>query len=248
MSLPSRGSLRDRVLEAAGAGQLALLRRFTGHFLLAGSLVEPLVRRHSLKEIIAKGDLKTRSVRISGFSNSVGAWGFSPQFVTIQSDDGGVLGARQKAFEVPRCDADRVYFCGLSIWTCITSPSGLLGPNTQTTELGAVCEDGETLWRLKAKAPEDVLAYAREVVMYFDADGLLRRTDFDVECGERIELSHYASAHQTFAGLTIPTLHRIVKRVTRDRGLRASPILDIEVFDVTFDRAVGAEISPRSGR
>src|ERR1700761_5191570 len=209
MSLQTSLSLQDRALEAGGGYRLAGLRRFTGHFLLAGSLVAPLVQKHALKEIVADGDLKNRSIRVSGFSASGGAWGFSPQFVTIQRDDGAFVGARHKEapapFDSPQGEADLVYFCGLSIWTCMTSPTSLLGPGAQTAELRAVREDGESRWRLQVKAPEDVLAYSHDLIMYFDDDGHLRRTDFDVECGGLLQLSHYASAHQTFSGLTIPT-------------------------------------------
>ncbi len=84
-------------------------------------------------------------------------------------------------------------------------------------------------------APEGALAYAREAVMYFGEDGLLRRTDFDVVCGETIGLAAYASAHQAFSGVTVPTLHRTVKR-SATAGVRGQrPVLDVEIFDAVFD-------------
>src|SRR5277367_2116372 len=55
-------SLRDEVFEAAGGARWTTLRHFIGHFMLDGSLVEPLEGPHSLKEIVAEGDLVSRSI------------------------------------------------------------------------------------------------------------------------------------------------------------------------------------------
>jgi hypothetical protein len=232
-------SLRDRVLEAVGGARWAEVRHFTGHLLLGGSLLEPLAPGQSLKEIVAECDLANRAIRISGFSDSGAAWGFSPEFVTIQRDDGGFKGARRGAaprpFTTPKDEEELVYLCGLSIWNCMTAPAGLLGPGAQTEELGDWVEHGETWRRLQVTAPEGVLAYAREATMYIGDDGLLRRTDFEVQCGQRLQLADYASAHQMFSGLTIPTLHRIVNRAGGAKGVPEPPVLDIEVFDASFD-------------
>lgn len=232
-------SLRDEVFEAAGGVRWTTLRHFTSHLMLDGSLVEPLEGPHSLKEIVAEGDLVSRSIRISGFSDAGGAWGFYPDFVTIQHDDGAFIGARREAaprpFRNPKDEAELVYLCGLSIWSCMTAPLAMLGEDVRAEELGEWSERGETWRRLWVRAPEGALAYAREAVMYFGGDGLLRRTDFDIVCGDTIRLAAYSSAHQSFSGLTMPTLHRTVRRTTSGGALEKKPVLDIEIFDATFD-------------
>jgi hypothetical protein len=232
-------SLRDEVFAAAGGTRWTSLRHFTGHLMLDGSLVEPLKRPHSFKEIVAEGDLVSRSIRISGFSDAGGVWGFRPDFVTIRHDDGAFVGARREAaprpFRNPKDEAELVYLCGLSIWSCMTAPLVLLGDDVYADELGAWSEHGETWWRLRVRAPEGALAYAREMVMYFGGDGLLRRTDFDIVCGAAVRLVAYSWAHQSFAGLTVPTLHRAVRRTASGEALERKPVLDIEFFDVAFD-------------
>jgi hypothetical protein len=232
-------SLRDEVFEAAGGLRWTTLRHFTSHLMLHGSLVEPLEGPHSLKEIVAEGDLARRSVRISGFSDAGGAWGFFPDFVTIQHDDGAFVGARREAaprpFQNPKDEAELVYLCGLSIWSCMTAPLAVLGDDVRAEELGAWSERGETWRRLWVRSPDGALAYAREAVMYFGGDGLLRRTDFDIVCGDKIRLVAYSSAHQSFSGLTVPTLHRTVRRTASGAALERKPVLDIEIFDVAFD-------------
>jgi hypothetical protein len=231
-------TLRDRVFEAAGGARWARLRHFVSHLMLDGALVEPLEGRHSLKEIVAEGDLARRSVRMSGFSDAGGAWGFHPDFVTIRHDDGAFIGARREAaprpFRNPKDEAELVYLCGLSIWSCMTAPLAVLG-DVDAEELGTWSEHGQTWWRLRVRAPEGALACASEAVMYFGDDGLLRRTDFDVVCGETIRLVDYTSAHQSFCGLTVPTLHRTVRRTAPGAAADRKPVLDIEIFDVAFD-------------
>ena len=231
-------SLRDKVLEAAGGARWRTLRRFTSHLLLHGSLVEPLEATHSLKEIVAEGDLLSRSIRISGFSDAGGAWGFFPDFVAIQQDDGAFLGARRETaprpIQNPKDEAELVYLCGLSIWTCMTTPLDLVERDACAEELGDWSERGQTWQRLKVSAAQGALAYSREAVMYFSEDGLLRRTDFDVVCGETIPLIAYSSAHQSFSGLTVSTLHRIVRRSPSGGALQRRPLLDVEIFDADF--------------
>ena len=232
-------SLIERAFEAAGGARWSSLRRFTTHLLLHGAVVQPLERPHSLKEIVAEGDLTSRSIRISGFSEARGAWGFFPDFVTIQRDDGAFVGARRgiapRAFLSPKDEVERIYICGLSVWSCMTCPRTMLSADVQAEELGAWLERGETWWRLRVRAPEGVLAYARDVVMYFGDDGLLRRTDFDVVCGETIRLAAYSSAHQSFSGLIVPTLYRTVRRAASGGPVEKRPVLDVEIFDAAFD-------------
>lgn len=231
-------SLRDEVFAAAGGARWTTLRHFTGHLMLGGALVAPLEGPHSLKEIVAEGDLVSRSIRISGFSDAGAAWGFYPDFVTIQHDDGAFVGARREAaprpFRNPKDEAELVYICGLSIWSCMTAPLAMLGDDVHAEELGAWSERGQTWWRLRVRAPEGALACAREAVMYFGGDGLLRRTDFDIVCGDTIRLVAYASAHQSFSGLTVPTLHRTIRRAASGEALEKKSVLDVEIFDVTF--------------
>jgi hypothetical protein len=232
-------SLRDEVFEAAGGSRWETLRQFTSHLMLDGSLVEPLKGPHSLKEIVAEGDFASRSIRISGFSDAGGAWGFFPDFVTIQHDDGAFVGARREAaprpFRNPKDEPELVYLCGLSIWSCVTAPLAMLVDDGQTEDLGAWFEHGETWRRLRVRAPEGALAYASEAVMYFGAEGLLRRTDFDIVCGDTIRLVAYSSAYQAFSGVTVPTLYRTLRRSASGGALEKRPLLDIEIFDLAFD-------------
>ena len=230
-------SLLNRVREAAGGARWTQFSHFKTHFMLEGSVVAPLERAHSFKELVAEGDVAARSVRISGFSDAGGVWGFHPDFVTIQRDDGGFLSTRReaapRAFLRPKDEVELVYLCGLSIWSCLTAPLTLFGDGAQTEELGAWAEHGQTGVRVKVTAPEGALAYAREMVMYFDEAGMLRRTDFDLVCGETVPIVNYSSAHESFSGLTVPTLHRALQRAAPE-GARERPLLDIEIFDVAF--------------
>jgi hypothetical protein len=85
------------------------------------------------------------------------------------------------------------------------------------------------------RLPESAVAYTRASVMHFSDDGLLKRTDFDLVCGETLPLAAYSSAHQSFSGLTVPTLHRAVRRNAAGCASRKMSLLDIEIFDAAFD-------------
>lgn len=233
-------SLLNQVRAAAGGPRWAGVSRFKSHLLLDGSVVAPFESVYRLKEIVAVGDVAARSVRISGLSAACSAWGFYPDFVTIQRDDGCFVGARRevapRAFRCPKDEAELVYLCGLSIWSCMTAPLALLEGGVRTQELGAWREQGQTWRRLKVRTHEGALAYAREAVMYFDDDGMLRRTDFELFCGHRVPVVAYSSAHQCFSGYTVPTLYRALYRAPAPSGgvLERAPLLDIEIFDAAF--------------
>jgi hypothetical protein len=231
-------SLLEKAVHAAGGERWSALSHFTTYVTLKGSLVRPLRLSHPLGEIVAEGDLALGSMRIAGFSQARWEWGFHPDFVTIQRDDGSFVGTRCEAaprpFHHPKDEAELVYLCGLSIWSCITAPMAMLGSGAQFEELGAWSERDENWWRLAVTVPEGVLAYARQAVMYFGDDGLLRRTDFDVECGERFGLVVYSSAYESFSGLTMPTLYRAVRGQAAERPVNPRPVLDVEIFDAVF--------------
>jgi hypothetical protein len=105
----------------------------------------------------------------------------------------------------------------------------------QVQEIRAWPERGENWWRLKLRLPESAVAYTRASVMHFSDDGLLKRTDFDLVCGETLPLAAYSSAHQSFSGLTVPTLHRAVRRNAAGCASRKMSLLDIEIFYAAFD-------------
>jgi len=230
-------SLLNRVREAAGGVRWTNLRRFSTHLMLNGSAIAALESAHCLKEIVAEGDVGRQSIRMSGFSPA-SAWGFHPEFVTIQRDDGRFLGCRRKAaprpFRLPQDEAELVYLCGLSIWSCMTAPMTLHGAGVQTEELGAWTEAGEIWERLKVIAPEGALAYAREAVMYFDRNAMLRRTDFDLMCGGVLPIVTYSSAYQSFSGFIVPTLHRAMRRMSEGGVRERTPLMDIEIFDAAY--------------
>jgi hypothetical protein len=232
-------SLREEAYEAAGGARWTRLRHFTCHLMLDGSLVDPLKGPHSLKELIAIGEVSNRSLRISGFSDRRGAWSFHPDFVTIQHDDGAFTGVRRdvapRPFHNPKDEAELVYLCGLSVWSCLTAPLTMLGADVSAEELGVWTEHGETWRRLRVRTPKGTLAYSHEAVMYFGGDGLLRRTDFDISCGVAMRLVAYSSAHQSFCGLTVPTLHRAIRRPLSKQAPKRRPVLDVEIFDLHFD-------------
>ncbi len=233
-------SLLERVVEALGGARWGRLRRFTGHFKLDGAVLASLPNSHSLKEIVAEGDIAARSIRISGFSAAPVAWVFHPDFVGIQQPDGGFVGVRRevapRGFHPPPWDeSELVYLCGLSIWSCMTVPWAMLGAGVRIEELADWREGTETWRRLRLITPSGALDYAHDKTLYFDQAGMLRRTDFDLDCDGGWPIAAYSSAPQRFSGLTTPTLYRALRRNVAGVAPDQPSLLDIEIFDAAFD-------------
>lgn len=73
---------------------------------------------------------------------------------------------------------------------------------------------------------------SRDQILYFDSGGLQRRMDYEVF---GTPVAHYASAHQRYFGVVIPTLRRSML-IARDGTLVTKPyLLDIEIFDAMFE-------------
>lgn len=70
--------------------------------------------------------------------------------------------------------------------------------------------------------------------MYFNENGLLRRADLDLMCGEMNPSAIYCSAHRSFSGLTLPTLHGGVMRDAAVGASKKTSLLVIEIFGATF--------------
>jgi hypothetical protein len=233
-------SLLEQVVEASGGERWGRLRRFTGHLMLGGAMIAGLPGSHSLKEVVVEGDIAAGSVRISGFSAGSLGWLFHPDFVGIQHPEGGFVGVRREVAPMglhrpPWDEPDLVYLCGLSVWCCMTLPWSLLASGVRVEEGEDWRQGGETWRRLKLTTPVGALDCAREKTLYFDPAGMLRRTDFELDCDGCRPLAIYSSAPQRFSGLTMPTLYRALRRDGAERAPETPTLLDVEIFDAAFD-------------
>jgi len=233
-------ALLDDALEASGG--LTRWRHmvgFTVHASVSGAVFSGVGRSNLLKDVVVEGDLLTRSLQLTGLVNPNHYGLLQPDRVAISDSSGEVL----QSWDHPHTtflldpksgtawnDLQIVYICGLSIWNFVTAPFMLAQPDMITEELPPQLANNQALRRLRAISNE--FAPNREQLFYFDADGLTRRTDYNVY-GSAV--AHYTSAHQKYCDVVIPTLRR--SRLLDSDGtlIDSPPVLDLEIFDAKFE-------------
>lgn len=144
---------------------------------------------------------------------------FTPERVWIEAADGAVVESRDKprasfaghVRETPWDQLHRLYFLGYAMWDYLTIPFLLTRPGFELKELELHSENRET-WRvLEVSFPDDIPAHCRVQRLYLDAQGLLKRLDYQTDILGGVA-AHYCYDPKTFSGLVFPTRRRVVKR------------------------------------
>jgi hypothetical protein len=234
--------LEDALRACGGMDRWQRLKRFTVHMSIDGPLLARRGKGGLLKEIVVEGCTRTQSLRMTGFGAPDHRGVYQPERVAIERLDGQTLQERHNpraAFLgqgdlTPWDDLHLAYFCGCSVWHCLTTPFLLARSDIVTEELSSWHERGETWRRLRAVFPPRVAAHSPEQVFYFDAAGLQRRVDHGAIDSAQTQVAQYCSAHQAFAGIVVPTLRRSLRLQPGDAGILGPVRVDIEIFDASF--------------
>jgi hypothetical protein len=230
--------LDDALAAGGGVDRWQELTRFTAHILFDGSLI---AHRGNLRDVVAEGSTRTQCVRFSGFIGPDQCAAYTPDRVAIERLDGSVLARRGRPGErfpgegnhQAWDDLDLAYFCGFSLWNCMTMPFVLLHPGVEVEELPVWLERGQVWRRLRARFPADVVTGAREQTLCFDDGGLLRRVEYRIGAGASVV--QYASAHQSFSGITLATLRRTLACRADGTVVARPALVDVEIFDARFE-------------
>jgi hypothetical protein len=70
-------------------------------------------------------------------------------------------------------------------------------------------------------------------VLYVDADGLLRRRDYQVDIAGGVPNVQYMSGHQEIVGIVIPTTRNIYGRDAQNHAVHEPLIVSIELDNIT---------------
>ncbi|HWO36046.1 MAG TPA: hypothetical protein VNO32_45220 [Candidatus Acidoferrum sp.] len=237
-------ALLNEVLDAnGGMDQWRRVQRFTVHVSIGGALLARKGKARFLKEIVARGSIETQSVRLTGLKAPDECVTFRPDRVAIERLDGTVLHTRNdpraaflQGFEdAPWDDLDLAYFGGLSVWNCLTIPFLLGRPEIKTEELAPWSEGSGEWARLKAIFPPNITTHSSAQIFSFDSARLQRRTDCRLVAMRGTPVADFSRAHQKFSGITLPTLRRSLEVGHDGVVVPKPPLIDIEIFDVSFD-------------
>ena len=234
-------ALLDEAIEASGGLPLwNRLTRFTLQLSIEGSLLTRVSEAACFKDIVAEGCFRRRFVRLTGFANADRSGVYRPDHVTIENSEGDVLrtwnnphqplhhGAEEPFQEEPYL----VFLCGFSIWNYLITPFLMAHPGVQIEELPPWHEQDQPWRRLQVVFPPDLVTHSPVQTFYFDATGLLRRTDHHLF---GIKVANYSSAHQSFCGIVIPTLRRSLTLEADGTVIAKPSLLDVEIFDAKFE-------------
>ena len=167
---------------------------------------------------------------------------FTPERVSIETDDGTVLEALDQprasfagyALETPWSTLQLAYFVGTAMWTYLTQPFTFTLPGFQTTELEPWDEAGQRWRRLRVTWPGNLATHSTEQTLYFDRDGMLARHDYDVEINAGNTAAHYVSDYVDVARIRLPTKHRILPRTSDGQSLAEPLFVSIDLSEIMF--------------
>ena len=95
-------------------------------------------------------------------------------------------------------------------------------------------ENGETWRRLKVTFPPNIASHSAVQTFYFDAEGLLKRNDYDAEVLGGTPAAHYAYRHEEFSGILVPTERRVLGRGADGTSIPEPLIVSIDLSEVEF--------------
>ncbi len=165
---------------------------------------------------------------------------FEPGVVSIRDSQDNVLETLTDprasfaghALETPWTEPQLAYFAGIAMWTYLNMPFLLAAPGVVTEQLEDWQENGETWQRLKVTFPSEIATHSTVQTLYADANGLLKRHDYDVEIAGNTPGAHYISGYVEVQGLKFPTERRIFPRQPDGHSMPEPLVVSIDLSDI----------------
>lgn len=169
---------------------------------------------------------------------------FEPNRITIETEDGKLLGSRddpRSAFrghtrQTPWDDMHVAYFSSYALWNYLTIPFLYTCPGFVTEELAPWLESGEQWRPLKVIVPDSIASHSREQVAYFGPDGLLRRHEYTVDVIGGVSGLNYAADYRKVDGIVVPTKRRVYAADANKQKIPEPVLVAIDIRDISFQR------------
>ncbi|MDR8074991.1 hypothetical protein KPA96_04885 [Burkholderia cenocepacia] len=168
---------------------------------------------------------------------------YTPSRVEIRRDDSSVVDTLDDPrasfdgyeMETPWSNAQLAYFAGYTMWTYLTSPFLLRHDGVTSREIAPWIVDGLPWRRLRVEFASQIATHSAVQTFYFDADGLLRRHDYEVDIQGRNAAARYLSDYVEVQGLRMPTRFRIYPRTAENLALPAPLIVGVDLSNFRFE-------------
>jgi len=157
---------------------------------------------------------------------------FEPDRVALAAVDGSIvqeLANPRESFawhvlQTPWDQLQLAYFAGCAMWTYLNMPFLLAWPGVETEELEPWPTAAGAWRRLTVRLPASIATHSPVQTLYVDADGLLKRHDYDVQIAGNTPGAHLVSDYVDVSGIKFPTKRRIFAR-QGDGGYAAEPLV-----------------------
>lgn len=225
--------LRDFAIDAHGGLQRwRQFRRLKADLAQGGALWPLKGQPQTLERTTVTVDLRQEWASHAPFGASGRRSRFEPGRVVLEAEDGTVLEELRDprgsfaghTLQTPWTELQLAYFAGCAMWTYLNTPFLLAWPGVETEEIEP-WRTSKGLWRrLAVRFPADIATHSAVQTLYFDADGLLKRHDYDVEIAGNTPGAHLVDDYVDVSGIKFPTRRRIFARQP-DGGFSEEPLV-----------------------
>jgi hypothetical protein len=87
---------------------------------------------------------------------------------------------------------------------------------------------------LRATFPPNIATHSTTQTFYFDAQGLLKRHDYNTEVSGGNAAAQYVTQHQEFSGILVPTKRRVLARREDGTPIPEPLIVSIDLSELEF--------------
>lgn len=236
-------SLAQLAIDAAGG--LDRWRQFktVSARLLNGGVLWPLKQQQGvLDDVHVHVDLRKAWASHWPFGAPDLRTSLQPHRVAIETTEGQTVeellqprdSFKGHSVDTPWSRLQLAYFAGYAMWTYLNTPFLFASDGVETEEVEPWRENGETWRRLKVTFPPNIASHSTVQTFYFDAEGLLKRHDYNTQVSGGTPAAHYVYQHEEFSGILVPTKRRVLGRRADGTPIPDPLIVSIDLSEVEF--------------